>query len=134
MIKVLVWNCRGLANSPTTRVLQHMVATHSPDVILLSSPFLSPSPSTFVVALVLTSSFLTQSSPFLVLFGAFQNLQPNFATTLIDFTPQHLTVSLSQLLKWPDLPLNWHFGSTSHITRRVLWQHLLQVASTHLHW
>ncbi|XXG69617.1 hypothetical protein AAC387_Pa06g2432 [Persea americana] len=38
MLKVLCWNCRGIANHPTQHALANMIHKHSPDLIFISEP------------------------------------------------------------------------------------------------
>ncbi|XXG76427.1 hypothetical protein AAC387_Pa08g0779 [Persea americana] len=38
MLKVLYWNCRGIANNPTQRALENMILKHSPNIIFISEP------------------------------------------------------------------------------------------------
>lgn len=38
MFIVLYWNCRGIGNTATKRMLHHLVSLHSPDIIFLSEP------------------------------------------------------------------------------------------------
>lgn len=38
MIKILYWNCRGIANPPTVRTLEHLVSFYSPDLVFISEP------------------------------------------------------------------------------------------------
>jgi hypothetical protein len=39
-MKCIVWNARGLANSPTRLALKNIIQQHKPDIILLSEPWM----------------------------------------------------------------------------------------------
>jgi hypothetical protein len=39
-MKCIVWNARGLANSPTRLALKNIIQQHKPNIILLSEPWM----------------------------------------------------------------------------------------------
>jgi len=48
-MKILAWNCRGLARASTIRSLRAKVRKHSPDIIFLSETKLPPSAACIIL-------------------------------------------------------------------------------------
>jgi exonuclease III len=39
-MKILYWNVRGLANSPTRLALKNLLIAHKPDIVVISEPWM----------------------------------------------------------------------------------------------
>eukprot|EP00268_Persea_americana_P011810 TRINITY_DN14962_c0_g2_i4.p1 TRINITY_DN14962_c0_g2~~TRINITY_DN14962_c0_g2_i4.p1 ORF type:complete len:570 (-),score=125.40 TRINITY_DN14962_c0_g2_i4:329-2038(-) len=104
MFKALYWNCREIANSPTSRTLIFLANSHSPDILFLSEPKTSSSnPLHQKLDLLGYTSFFSNSplsseNPSLWCFTKFS---PNESFSLVDFSTQHLTISLPSTQNGP---------------------------------
>ena len=124
MLKALYWNCRGIANAPTSRSLLFLVKSHSLDIIFFSEPKTSSSQS---LSMKLESlgffSFFSNTSQASAppSIWCFTRSPSNASCSIVDHSPQHLTVSLNSPLNEPFAFITGIYASTSFIQRRLLW-------------
>lgn len=136
MIKALYWNYRGIANSPTIRVLTNLVKTHSPCIIFISEPMtLFSLAHSFQLSNLGFDIFLSNA-----LYPGNPNLWCFFKSThhltisFSDSSSQHLTMLLTNPTSGPSTLITGVYGSTNHSQRRDLWKVLLDCSSTTLPW
>ena len=129
MIKVLFWNCRGIANSPTLRALHHLASSKSPDVIFLSEPMTSSLPLFLQSSLgydgFLSNNLSNNSLPTASIWCLFK-LNSSLDITLSDASPKFLSISFRN-------PSN-DSRCLLTIQRKDLWDYLLAQATTNLPW
>lgn len=125
MLKVLYWNCRGIASRPTQRALANMILKHSPDLIFISlswnklgfDTFHSNGPSSATTNLWC----LSKSSHLL-------------STTVKDFSSQHLSLLLHNSTSGLTTIITGVYGSTNPSFGKDLWSILIDSSSTTLPW
>ena len=136
MIKALYWNCRGIANSPTIRVLANLVKTHSPNIIFISEPItlFSSSHSFQLRNLGFDIFFSNASHPSNPNLWCFFKSNHHLTISLYDSSAQHLTMLLTNPTSGPSTLITGVYGSTNHSQRRDLWRVLIDTLSTTLPW
>eukprot|EP00268_Persea_americana_P034026 TRINITY_DN33662_c0_g3_i1.p1 TRINITY_DN33662_c0_g3~~TRINITY_DN33662_c0_g3_i1.p1 ORF type:complete len:119 (-),score=12.50 TRINITY_DN33662_c0_g3_i1:553-909(-) len=95
MIKILFWNCKGIANTPTHMMLHHLIISHKLDLIFLAEPktILNSSITINFHSLGFTSSFSNQINSLWCLHNPNQNL----SFSLIDHSNQHISIEFADL-------------------------------------
>lgn len=128
-MKVLYWNIRGLANSPSRLALKRLILLHKPDLIFISEPW--------IPYVNFPQTWFQRLGFKLFSFNERGNLKPNLwcfcATDLnphvIDKDAQQVTFNLlvnSNLLCFTAV-----YASTSNLTRRDLWSKLNNLQTTY---
>ena len=132
MLKALYWNCRGIANLPTKRVLANLVRNHHPDLIFLSEPMI-PFSSTHSHGLSIFgfdafhSNLPTLAAPNL---WCFSKSSHHLATSVFNASSQHLTMLLFNSASGLSSLLTRVYGSTNPTHRKDLWQTLIDTSTT----
>jgi hypothetical protein len=126
-MKILLWNVRGLANSPSKLALKRFILLHKPDLLFISEPWLdfADFPRRWFHNLHL-KLFATNDR---------QHLSPNlWCFCNISLNPiilasdsQHVSFSLS--IESKTLAFSTIYASINYITRRNLWQSLTSLHS-----
>eukprot|EP00268_Persea_americana_P034025 TRINITY_DN33662_c0_g2_i1.p1 TRINITY_DN33662_c0_g2~~TRINITY_DN33662_c0_g2_i1.p1 ORF type:complete len:402 (-),score=60.83 TRINITY_DN33662_c0_g2_i1:2739-3944(-) len=132
MIKILFWNCRGIANTPTQMMLHHLITSHKPDLIFLTEPktILSSSITINFHSLGFTSSFSNQTNSLWCLF----NPNQNFSFSLLAHSNQHITIEFADFHSSSLGLVTGVYRSTDNRIRRDLWDHLSKFSNTSLPW
>ena len=119
MLKVLFWNCRGVENSNTLQKIQHLCHANKPNIFGIAEPMIhiDSIPSIFWRQLGLNFiSCNVASSPSLWVFAA------SHLTHSVKFcSNQQITILCSSHI---DSWITLVYGSTSGISRRLLWSEL----------
>ncbi|XXG86452.1 hypothetical protein AAC387_Pa11g1346 [Persea americana] len=136
MLKLLYWNCKGIANLCTKRVLANLVHNHHPDLIFISEP-MSSFHSTSSLGL---SSFdfdtFHSNSPHLATLNlwCFLNSNHHLATSIFNASSQHLIMLFSNPTSGLSTFITGVYDSTNPTHRKNLWQILINTSPTTLPW
>lgn len=132
MIKVLYWNCRGIANSPSLRALHHLISSNSPDIVLLSEPK-TLSPPSLLTNLGFDGFFSNNNQSTASIWCLFKT-NSAFQFSLSDFSTQFLTLTFTNPVNGIHCLLTGVYASTNYIHRRDLWEYLTSQASSSTPW
>ena len=134
MLKVFYWNCRGIANCPTQRVLANMIIQHSPDLLFLYEPttsfFASISYSWYRLGF---DTLHSNDSPFPSTTSnlrCFSKSSHPLSTTVIDSSSQHLSILLHNSSIGLNSTITAVYSSTNPSLRKELWAVLTDYSST----
>jgi len=128
-MKVLFWNIRGIASSPTRLALKRFIVKHNPDIILIAEPWIpfTSFPYYWLNSLNLKLFSLNNRNNLIPNLWCIctKNLNP----TLIDIDNQQVsfTISVNNLT----YGFNAVYASTNYITRRLLWSKLQNIHNQH---
>ncbi|XXG61032.1 hypothetical protein AAC387_Pa04g2791 [Persea americana] len=136
MIKVLYWNCRGIANNPTKRALANKVHKHSPDLILLSDPMSAfSSTQSLKICSFGFDTFHSDAShlprPHL---WCISKPSHHLLATISDSSSQHLTMLLQNPILGLSTLITGVYGANNPTLRKDLWKQLIDTSSTTLPW
>lgn len=136
MIKVLYWNCRGIANNPTKRALANMVHNHSPDLILISEPMISLSSTQSLNLHNYGFDTFHSNAPHLVCadLWCISKSSSQFSTTLSDSSSQHISMLLTNQISGLSTQIIGVYGANKPTLRKDLWKVLIDSSSTTLPW
>jgi hypothetical protein len=125
-MKILFWNIRGLANSPSKLALKRFISLHKPDLLFISEPWLDYAdfPIRWFHNLNL-KMFAVNDRQHLPNLWCFCKLSLNPIVLAID--SQHVSFSLIEDNK--TLAFSAIYASVNYITRRNLWQSLTSLQS-----
>jgi len=128
-MKIIYWNIRGLANSPSKLALYRLISLHKPDFILIAEPWMKFDN--------FPSSWLNRLGIKLFSCNLRENILPNlwcFCTNYINpivLDKDDQQVSFSFMLDNKEFFMSAIYASTNHIRRRNLWQKLSLLQSNH---
>jgi len=128
-MKVLYWNIRGIANSPSRLALQNLILSHKPDIIFVSEPWISYHN--------FPHSWFHRLGFKIFSFNSRENLPPNLwcicasnlNPTFLDHDDQQVSFKLN--LNNVDFYFSAIYASTSNIKRKLLWQKHTHLQSLH---
>lgn len=131
MLKILYWTCRGPANTPTIGGLNHLVFSHSPDLVLISEPMTSFSSfKSLSLCNFDFDTFHSNSSPsHSGNLWCFCKSSLPFSISVSDFSSQHLSMLLLNSATGLPILITGIYGSTNQSQRKALWNTLINHSS-----
>ena len=125
LMKILVWNARGLGNRPTIRRLRYMVKLYGPSLIAVLEPFISCDRGPNIMSSLGFDHFVSNSdgNAKIWIFS-----KSSVQTSFISSCRQGLTVLLKTGLSPQDLLITMVYASCCYQERRMLWDYLNDVS------
>lgn len=138
MVKVLFWNCRGIANSPTKRYLHRLVALHTPDLIFIAEPRSPTFFFRFLDELGYNTFLQSPSSPFSVHnhspLWCVAKPTPSNTVIHLNSSPHHLTLFISNQISGRSYLIIGVHAPCDTSFRRSFWNSLLASSQTSTAW
>lgn len=128
-MKCLYWNMRGITNSPTKLALKRTLTVHKPDVLFIAEPWMSFND--------FPPRWLSRLGLKMFVINTRIDLEPNlWCFCLASLNPEVISVvdqHVSFLIKDQNIicGITAVYASTSHVTRRSLWQNLNNLLVDH---
>jgi hypothetical protein len=128
-MKCIYWNLRGLANSPTRLALKFFIIKHTPDIILISEPWMNVDqlPRRWLVNLHLKLFALNSRNNMLP--NLWCICKSNMNPVILASDAQQVTLTVTENDK--TLAFSAIYASTNYQTRRTLWNDLNTLQSQH---
>jgi len=128
-MKIIYWNIRGIANSPSRLALRRLIIQNKPDFVFLAEPWMSYNafPANWLYRLNL-KIFALNTRPY-NLPSLWCICSTSLNPTIILSDDQQVTFKIS--INNIDLYLTAVYASVNNLRRKLLWQTLTNLLSSH---
>ena len=124
LMKILVWNARGLGNRPIVRRLRYMVQLHGPSLVAVLEPFICRDRGNDIMSSLGFDHFVANGdgSAKVWIFS-----KSSIQASLISSCSQGLTMLIKTGLSPSDLLVSFVYASCCYQERRLLWDYFREV-------